>query len=388
MAQGLFPEPVLGKRRLTTQLATEIKQLGDDIVELENWSRSSRYDVDDTELDMGKLVSILCEDPIKAIPAKPGPYDMSISSFISTLLPFSTKCTPITSEEHPPPNPFALDKLSQAEPYLTIFAPLKLKAYSNTYCGSDPDMHLEKHILELSAPCPFPSRQLQLSIHYETDPETQSVLSISVPVDIENKVPIYLRQWIESRLANPLLKLDLSGLCWGINRYWEALISRAQLWSRLEGQYQGLIRSRGTTRDTDKLDDFQNPEMRSLSNMSLRKILPHLERTSMLFESEGGESLRAYFSCELTIDEWACEPRLVPGFSVSAPPMMNGRSGSKVEQDVKRLFHTILSEKQSGRIGADVDINTDAIVHAAEHILGALFCDEPEKHVFRVRAKR
>ena len=56
MAQGLFPESILEKRRLTTQLATEIKQLGDDIVELENWSRGSRYSVDDIELDMGKLV--------------------------------------------------------------------------------------------------------------------------------------------------------------------------------------------------------------------------------------------------------------------------------------------------------------------------------------------
>ncbi|KAJ1708943.1 hypothetical protein NYO67_8879 [Aspergillus flavus] len=122
--------------------------------------------------------------------------------------------------------------------------------------------------------------------------------------------------------------------------------------------------------------------------MSLRKILPHLERTSMLFESGDGESVRAYFSCELTIDEWACEPRLVPGISVSAPSMMHGRLGSKVEQDVKGLFHTILNEKQGGRIGADVDIDADAIVHAAEHILGALFCDEPEKHVFKVKAKR
>ncbi|KAB8258886.1 hypothetical protein BDV32DRAFT_139300 [Aspergillus pseudonomiae] len=388
MAQGLFPEPVLKKRRLTMQLATEIKKLSDDIVELENWSKSLSYNVDDTELDMGKLMSILCEDPNRATPEKPGPYDMSISSLISTLLPFSTKCSPVTSEEHPPPNPFALDTLSQAEPYLTLFAPLKLKSYSNTYCGLDPDKHLEKHTLELSTPRPFPSRHLHLAINYETDPETQSVLSISVPMGIDNKVPISLRQWIESRLANPLLKLDVSGLCWGIQRYWEASISRAKLWSRLEGQYRGLIRSRGTTSDTDKLDDFLDPDVPTLSSINPRKILPHLERTSMLFESGGGESLRAYFSCELAIDEWAGEPRLVPGISVSAPSMMNGRSGSKVEQDVKRLFHTILNEKQSGRIGTDVDINADAIVHAAEHILGVLFFDEPEKHAFKVKAKK
>ncbi|OGM40662.1 hypothetical protein ABOM_010462 [Aspergillus bombycis] len=388
MAQGLFPEPVLKKRRLTMQLATEIKQLSDDIVKLENWSKSVRYNADDRELDMGKLMSILCEDPNRATPAKPGPHDMSISSLISTLLPFSTKCSPITSEEHPPLNPFALNKLSQAEPYLTIFAPLKLESYSNTYCGSDPDKHLEKHTLELSTPWPFPSRHLHLSVNYETDPETQSVLSISVPMAIDNKVPVSLHQWIESRLANPLLKLDVSGLCWGIHRYWEASISRAKLWSRLEGQYRGLIRRRGTTIDTDTLGDSLDPDVPSLSNINLRKILPHLERTSMLFESGGAESLRAYFSCELTIDEWAGEPRLVPGISVSAPSMMNGRSESKVEQDVKRLFHTILSEKQSGRIGADVDINADAIVHAVEHILGVLFFDEPEKHAFKVKAKR
>ncbi|KAE8373200.1 hypothetical protein BDV26DRAFT_285295 [Aspergillus bertholletiae] len=370
MAQILFSESFLKKRQLETKLAGEIKQLNDEIVELENWSKGFGYNVDDTELDTGKLASILLEYPIRETPAKPGPYNLSMSSLISTLLPFSTKCSSMPLEEHPPLNPFALDKNSQAELYLTLFAPLNLKASSTTSCGSDLDTHLERHTLELSTPWPFPPNHLHLSINYETDPETQSVLSISVPVNNGNKAPVYLRQWIESRLANPLLKLDLSGLCWGINRYWEASISRAKLWTRLEGQYQRLIKSRGATSDTDKLDDFQDPDMPTLSTIDLRNILPHLERTSMLFESGSGESLCAHFSCELTIDEWAGEPRLVPGISVSAPSKMNGRTGSKVEQDVKSLFHAFLSEKQSERIGTDIDINADAIVHAAEHILG------------------
>ncbi|KAE8350704.1 hypothetical protein BDV28DRAFT_150689 [Aspergillus coremiiformis] len=385
MGRALFSEPVLKRRRLKRQLSTDIKQLQDDIAELENLSKSSSHHTDYTGWNMNKLVSILAEEPSQISSTKPLSRDVHMSSLISTLLPFSRKSLRLTPEEPLQVNPFSLNELSQTKTYSTVFAPLNLEANSKTYCGPEPGVHLERHVLKLSAPSPFPSRLLDISINCETNSETQSILSISVPLDSERQVPVYLRQWIDSRLASPLLKLDLAGLCWGINRYWEAAISRAKLWSRLEDQFRELIINRGNTAEPGDHQAFNVPILKTLS---LRRILPHLERTSMLFEYRSVDPLRVYLSCELTLDEWASEPQIVPEISISAPSKSDGSSGRKVEQDAKRLFHSILSENQSGRTSTDIEINADTIVQATQCILGALFGVDCDTHVSEGRTKR
>lgn len=384
MSQSLFPVPVLMTRKVKEQLSMDIQQLNDEIAELENWSMSSSRHTDNTGWEMGRLVSLLAEKSSHVTSATPGSHDEPISSLISTLLPFSAKSLRITPEEVFPMNPFALSELSHAESYLTIFAPLTLKAYSDTYCGLEPGIHLERRTLELSPPPPIPSTLLDISINYEVNLGTQSILSISAPLDGDKKVPVYLRQWVDSRLANPLLKLDLSGLCWGINRYWEATISRARLWSRLESQCQGRMTSHG---GTVELGDYENSNAQILTTLDLRKILPHLERTSMLFESRGEDALRIYLSCELALDEWAGEPRLVPTISISAPSKIDGSSGKKIEQDARRLFHAILSEKRSDQIGADIEIDANTIVQATECVLGAFVCIDLDKNASKGKIK-
>ncbi|KAF7591771.1 hypothetical protein BBP40_001151 [Aspergillus hancockii] len=393
MGQVLFSEPFLKKRKLKNDLFAEVQQLKDDISELENWSNSIRHYGENKEYDLSRLMSILAEEPSHshATSVKPRSHDVSMSTLISTLLPFSTKSPRIALEEPLAVNPFALDELSQTEPYLTVFAPLNLRAYLSTYREPESGVYLERHTLKLSTQPPFPSQFLNLSINYETNPETQSILSVSVPtgtLGADSNVPLCLRQWIDSRLANPLLKLNLSGLCWGINRYWETAISRAQLWSRLEEQFRGLIVNRGGSIDTAKPGDDQKLNMQILTTLDLRRILPHLKRTSMLFDSRSEPPLKVHLSCELTLDQWAGEPQLVPEISVSAPSRIDGSSGRKIEQDAKRLFHAILGENQSSRIGPDVEVNADMIVQATEGVLGALFGVNAEGLISGGKARR
>jgi hypothetical protein len=173
------------------------------------------------------------------------------------------------------------------------------------------------------------------------------------------------------RLANPLLKLDVSGLCWGINRYWEALVSRAQIWAQIEDKHSDLLPSRSRPRT------FQNGKKPTLEDTvattqsDLRRILPHIERTSLLFESPEKSLL---LSCELTLDEWTGEPELTPSICISTTGFDNEPT-EKIAQDSKKLFQTIVAEQstkgsQSGAAGGS---DVQAILRATDCVLGVLF---------------
>ncbi|KAL4888558.1 hypothetical protein BDV59DRAFT_206035 [Aspergillus ambiguus] len=361
--RALFPEPVVKKRKLKNELSAEVARLKKDISELERWS--GRLDGDEDAEDFNELISLLVSQDDRAT-SNARSKSMPMSSLLSTLLPFSTKIPPKTPEDPLPNNTFALDQSLQTDPFLTVFGPLKLAAQSNTVASADTDGVRERHELTLSAPRPFPSKLYSVSVVYETNPETQSVVSVTVP-GLAAKAPEYLRRWIDSRLANPLMSLDVSGLCWGISRYWEAAISRAQVWSQIEDHHAALVGRPGNPTPSSAL---AGPAV--LTRKELRRVLPHLERTSMLFESKEKE-LRLIVSCELAIDEWASEPRLRPGITVSAPPNLKGGAGKKIEQESKRLFHAILSENRSDLAATADGIDGTALIRATDGVVGVLF---------------
>jgi hypothetical protein len=234
---------------------------------------------------------------------------------------------------------------------------------------------VERHQLILSPPSPFPPSQYRISVSYETNPETQCLVSLSA--DIDGNTPDYVRQWVKTRLANPLLKLDVSGLCWGINRYWEALVSRAQIWAQIEDNHSDLLpgRSRPRTFQNSKKNTLEDTDAPTQSD--LRRILPHIERTSMLFESPEKSLL---LSCELTIDEWTGEPELTSSICISTTGLDNEPS-EKIAQDSKKLFKTIVNERsttgsQSGAAGGS---DVRAILRATDCVLGVLFGANSEK---------
>lgn len=223
----------------------------------------------------------------------------------------------------------------------------------------------ESHNLTLSAGPPFPPKLYNVVVNYETNPETQSLISVSVPESGSSNVPDELRRWINTRLSNPLLKLDVSGLCWGINRYWEAAISRAQVWSRVEARHSKLLANRNRRGSNHK-----SPEKESLSTTDFRHIIPHLDRTSMTFSpKDASNRLRVLISCALTLDEWTSEPRLLPEISISSP----SASSKKIEQETKKLFYTLLKGDQVDSDGVGGEIEADAIVRAVDGVLGVLF---------------
>lgn len=248
-----------------------------------------------------------------------------------------------------------------------MFAPLALHTKTSRATVTDANVILETHTLTFTPPPPFPSSLYNISVIYETSPETQTIVSVSVPTGGESKkrrVPEVLRVWIEARLANPLLKLDVTTLCWGINRYWEVSVARAQLWAYIDHKHGS----------GGKKCNLPQPQPGVIMLPELKRLIPHLERSTMILQSKSsGTTPRVLLSNSLTIDDWTGEPHLRSELSVSTSGSNAGTS-KKIDQETKKLFHALLREDSVMSTQSIVrGVHFDAIVRATEGAIGALF---------------
>lgn len=287
-----------------------------------------------------------------------------ISSLLATLLPFSANIPRPKRQASPlPTNPFALQESSQALPYLTVFAPMKLKARISR--SSHKGELSETHTLTFSPPSPFPANLYNVTVVYETNPETQCLTSLSVPTGSDSKkrkVPEALRRWIDSRLQNSLLKLDVATLCWGINRYWESAVARARLWAHIDHKY-------GPPASQGRGDVEPASENGTVTVSELRRLIPHLDRSSMVIKSKSpGSSPRVMISNTLMLDEWTGEPQLRPEITVSVPGV-----DKKIDHETKKLFHALMREDATLTRGVEGGVHVDAILRATEGALATLF---------------
>lgn len=340
-------------------------------------------------------------NPSCAPPPDP-PAHIPVSSVLATFLPFSsrqpslTQASQIRSPSPPADNKFTLDEPANLAPYLKIFAPLSLNTHTSSSKPSISDdttsvSLTQTHTLTLSSPHPFSAQSYRVPIRLYTDPESQSILSISVlnnksdlpsqsETPITPNIPPPLLNWIESRLENPLLKHDVSGLCWGICRFWEAKISRARIWATLSSKFKRIILLGGsnsqprTTNDKrNSVEDVEEETLTSDSSVAnTRSLLPHLERTSMVFSSPDGKTrpeTRLLVSCSLTLDDWTSEPELHLDICISRSNVTSGSGGyAKIEREAKNLFQSLLTWNEDGE-GPDAS----SIVRAVEGVLGVVF---------------
>ncbi|KKZ63050.1 hypothetical protein EMCG_02551 [[Emmonsia] crescens] len=441
-----FPEEVvpddLGeKQKLRDALSAQLERLKEDIAKIEyetqRYERPDEYPAPDEE-SVNNLIELLTTSNPSCAPPPPPPLPLPpVSSLLSFLLPFSSSRfipaidpAPPPSLSPPPENPFALQQPENLTPYLTLFAPLSLTAHTATTTSAPIPSTLTKetssssplitqtHSLTLSAPPPFPAHLFQIPITLQTNPENQTVVSISIPTEpqlqphhpdkqanINHNIPTALSSWLQTRLSNPLLQRDISGLCWGVSRYWEADISRAKMWAQLEE-----LRDRITTIISSSSSSSSRKGSPILSNDDNDKtkksyppriLLPHLGRTSFLFSvgttrqqqqqqqkkemTTVQSSPQLLITCPFTLDLWTSEPQLQPDISVSVPlsSSSSARSLEKVEREAKRVFGSFLrngSGSVSGRGGkeggygqVEIDGDTEMLVRAVEGVVGVVF---------------
>ncbi|QQK39906.1 Structural maintenance of chromosomes protein 1A [Penicillium digitatum] len=356
------------KRNSREKSAADLRQLRIEVEELETWAKKieSNPDLEGDIRGLDKFLSLLTSEEanLASLPV-PRTAPQSISSLLATLLPFSAN-TPRLKRELPslPTNPFALQEASQSLPYLTAFAPLSLK--TRTTRSSRGEELSETHTLTFSPPPPFPASLYNVTVVYETNPETQSLTSVSVSTGSDSKkrkAPEALRRWIDTRLENPLLKLDAATLCWGINRYWESAITRARLWAHIDHKY-------GPRASQGRKDAALQSKNGVITLSELRRLVPHFDRSAMVIKPKSSNSSpRVLLSNALVLDEWTGEPQLRPEISVSIHGV-----DKKIDQEAKKLFHALLREDGVFVArGVEGSIHVDAVIRATEGALGALF---------------
>ncbi|KAF3386111.1 hypothetical protein F1880_000040 [Penicillium rolfsii] len=364
---------VFEKHKSRKNLEAELQRLRNEVADLSKWAEKvdSGMDLSSDSKELNKFLGLLVEESAYINEPVPPRAPVSMSALLSTLLPFARTLPRPTPQPTPmPTNPFALKDTSKSPAYLTLFAPLTLRTNTSRTASKSASL-LETHTLTFTAPSPFPSSLYNVSVVYETNPETQTVTSVSVPTGSDSRkrrVPESLRQWIDSRLENPLLALDVATLCWGINRYWEASIARAQLWARIDNNH-----GKGHSKRAKEV--FPESQDGVISVSELRRLVPHLERSTMVVKagSSSTNGPRVLLSNALVMDEWTGEPQLQPELSVTTSTG-GGGSSKKIDQETRKLFHALLREAETANTGGSLagGVHADAILRATEGAIGAL----------------
>lgn len=147
---------------------------------------------------------------------------------------------------------------------------------------------------------------------------------------------------------------------------------RARVWAKLKRRHEALVRGAGVNDDMDSSDD---EDMRKpLRKSDLRVIVPHLERTTMIFfYGPRKRESKLLLSCPLILDEWTSEPQLKPEITISIPDLADTKR-LKVERDIKRLFRHLLKEgRRNGKDTGHGERDAATIVKATEGVMGVLF---------------
>ena len=254
--EPLVPEAVLQKRSLRDSLSAQLARLQSDLASLET-----------ALLDSGKDNS------------NSGDTSPSLLALLTTANP---SCAEVTSEHDyhlspspTVPNPTALG--SKPLPYLTLFAPGNLQLHSTISTSAINGKAHQIHALELLAPEPWPAHIFGARIKVTVDVEEKQVRDVEVVKMRPEMGHQGLREWVEKRLevGNGLHRYDVGGLVWGIGRWWEECVKRAEEWKKLEGR----LNNKSSKKRKDAQEDAQ-----VVREEDVKTLLPHLARTSMEFE--------------------------------------------------------------------------------------------------------
>ncbi|KAF3406376.1 hypothetical protein DPV78_000826 [Talaromyces pinophilus] len=386
--EDLYDPALQERKKLKKELLAQLDELKADVALLENWTNRAKRGYDGQRAgqdDVSNLISLLASTNKTTDRQSDSTTEQPpISTLVSSLLPFSAKAVPIKqrSASPEPINAFALNNIPDPTPYITAFAPLTLE-HSTTLSVTPESAITETHEITLSAPPPFPSNQFRIPLHFTTDLQSQRITSISLSkhaLSQDAKIPRSLQTWIESRISNPIVGLDISGLCFGINRFWEASVSRARIWSRLRKTQEALSSKKGAKMSKRLSEIDSEPLTGPLKKSDSRIIHPHLQRSSMLFSSPptalgpaAKRESKLILSCPLTLDPWTSEAQLKPDISIHISELGEAQR-RKVEVELKRLFHSVLREEGGGKtVGMNEEREAQGIVKAVEGVMGVLF---------------
>ncbi|EXJ55821.1 hypothetical protein A1O7_08752 [Cladophialophora yegresii CBS 114405] len=149
--------------------------------------------------------------------------------------------------------------------YLTLFAPANLQLTSHTETKLIKDRTKIVHRLKVEAPSPWLPNALFCVFEVAIDAENAQIEHVALNEVMlavtrrtkSNKAEIY--RWVNDRLEHPLHRLDVSGMVWGMGRWFNAAVERAKVFRWIDLKYKrfqldaaGQIdgKDEGLTRDT------------------------------------------------------------------------------------------------------------------------------------------
>jgi hypothetical protein len=215
-------------------------------------------------------------------------------------------------------------------PYLTLFTPLVLSSTTTT-TTSPSDQILQVHFVTLSAPSPFKRHHFSATFQLKTDAESQKAISLSINDFLPSHGHKDLCNWIDRRLSSQIFSKDLGGLGWGMSRFWDALISRAQVWKTIELALPQFVLGSSRAPNNEPDDSYLFPT----------KIAPYLARSSLLLRATEIDRLakRALLiTYRLCLSEWTAKVESEIGICAAGV-------GRKVEEQVQKAFAGLVRKK-------------------------------------------
>jgi hypothetical protein len=204
-------EEMVTKRRIRDDLNSQFARLQAETAHLENALNGG----EDTEADL---------DP----------------DLLDLLTTPNTSCDPKYSDANArpslatPKDPIALGINPLA--FLRAFAPGDLRLTTTTKSSSLRGRLTQAHVLNISAPPPWPPHIFNATFRVTCDVETKSVVSITgANIRPRHGAGIKeLRHWMEARLKSPLHKFDAGTLVWGLGMWWKEAVARAQFFHHID----------------------------------------------------------------------------------------------------------------------------------------------------------
>jgi hypothetical protein len=208
------PENILTKRKVRDDVRSQLVRLQSEMAQLE------------TALDAGADAE--------------GDLEPHLLALLSTS---NISCDPSFTDAEARPStstikdPVALDINPLA--FLRAFAPgdLRLTTTSKrTFLrGSGGKIH-QAHILNISAPPPWPPHVFNATFRVTCDVEAKAIISITgANIRPSHGAGIKeLRHWMEARLRSPLHKFDAGTLVWGLGIWWKEAVTRAQFFHHID----------------------------------------------------------------------------------------------------------------------------------------------------------
>ena len=217
----------------------------------------------------------------KPIPPRPKPP--TLSSKLSTFLPFSKrlKTTSTSDLPEPPPASHAPLDLEDSLPYLQAFHPFTVTSTATLSPSSIASgSYKEEKLLTLISP----DKLLRLELKLVVDMADETVDSLDL---------LRISPWADAELGSwvrPVCELgDVSTIGWATARYWKVNAVRAKIFARCRKRFLNLLSASEATANSSSEDetDRQTPASKGISRQLLHELLG---RDSLTF-SDGVVSL-------------------------------------------------------------------------------------------------